>query len=143
MVRPVFAFLGDVVTAADLSGTCGTCDARSVGWAGQVIREGRLRWEEAWECRTCGWVSCDGGWEPAPSWVREAVLAQHGPSVLRAAGRGGGVLKLFRDVLGLSLEEAGEAVRALRGDGFRCTSVEADCLAGLLREAGVEEVKVG
>lgn len=80
--------------AAKLSGTCRTCDAPSTGWAVQLIKGDRLRWEVDWDCGACGITSRDGGWGAAPAEVRSAILMQHGSVQLNLNDRElrGGVL---------------------------------------------------
>src|SRR5262245_54378298 len=78
--------------ASKLVGDCATCGSSCDGWAVQLTRDNRLRWELDWECGACGTVSCDGDWGPAPAELREALLAQHGRYCLRledSESRGG------------------------------------------------------
>ncbi|ALG12001.1 hypothetical protein [Kibdelosporangium phytohabitans] len=125
--------------AARLTGDCQKCGSPSEGWAAQYIEDDRLRWAVDWTCR-CGLASCDGGRGPAPGWIRGELLAQHGPARLELAdkdARGGGVLKVFRDALGLSVREAHAAATELRQGGYVATGVEVHLLADLLRQAGI------
>ncbi|WP_370944180.1 hypothetical protein AB5J62_34470 [Amycolatopsis sp. cg5] len=120
---------------------CRSCAVPAEGWAAQVIRDGRLRWEVDWQCSACGVASCDWGWGPAAPWVCEELLKQRGSYRLELADpevRSGHVLKAFRDGLGLSLSEAQQAARTLRQSGYEATYVEASLLADLLSQAGVE-----
>jgi hypothetical protein len=106
----------------------------------QLIRDNRLRWELEWNCRTCGTVSDDGDWGPAPADLREELLAQHGVHRLRLdGGESGGVsvLSIFREVFGASLGDAQAAASRLRRAGHDGTLVEAELLRDRLREHGI------
>jgi hypothetical protein len=127
--------------ATRLSGECQSCGAPAGGWAVQVVRDGRLRWEVDWECSACRTISCDWGWGPAVDWLRDELLAQHGPYWLKLTDpevRGGQVLKAFRGALGLSLGEAQQAARTMRRSGYTATYVEVRLLADLLRQEGID-----
>ncbi|MER7825894.1 hypothetical protein ABTX85_25410 [Streptomyces sp. NPDC096097] len=109
--------------------SCAPCP-RCVFHAWQLTEGGRLRWMAEWECDTCVFGSpetCnrEEGSGPAPEHVRAAVVAAEGTVLLRVGGAGGAGLKVFRDVLGLTMTELLAAVR----DGYRATPVEARCLS--------------
>ncbi|MDE3724911.1 hypothetical protein PWG71_26295 [Nocardiopsis sp. N85] len=124
--------------ATPLSERCGTCGASRAGWAAQEAAGGRLRWTLEWSC-DCGEV-CDRGRGPAPTRVRAVIVASHGTHRLVLADprtRSGRIPKAFRDVFGMTLHEAGEAVAALREEGYEGTRTEVLLLAALLEEAGI------
>jgi len=125
--------------AARLSGRCGDCGDPCTGWAVQLTRGGRLRWEIEWACDACG-ISHHGAWGPAPAEVRSEILAQHGPYCVKLTGReyrGGGILKAFRDAFDLSIREAQESSRKLKRCGYEGTFVEVCFLSDLLRKEGI------
>ncbi|MFD8493439.1 hypothetical protein [Amycolatopsis sp. NPDC059657] len=127
--------------AARFLADCQRCGAPTEGWVAQVVRDGRLRWEVDLQCSACGLASCDWGWEPAAAWVRDELLARHGPRRLELVdpeARGGHVLKAFRDGLGFSLGEAQRAARTLRRSGYEATYAEARLVADLLGRAGID-----
>lgn len=129
--------------AARLAGSCQTCGSPCDGWAVQLTRDNRLRWELEWECGACGTVSHDGDWGPAPDEVRGALLSQHGRYRLRledSESRGGGILKVFRQVFNSSLGESQEYASMLRRCGYEGTLVEIELLSDLLRREGVPSV---
>ncbi|WP_089923760.1 hypothetical protein [Lentzea albida] len=118
--------------AARLARPCGTCGGAGNSWFAQIGENGALRWELDEWCDDCQVQGCDRGRGPSPVELRAEILAQHGAYRLRdEAARGAGVLKAFRDVLGLSLPEAAEALRAVRGAGYEGTYVELALVAGL------------
>ncbi|MEU2284302.1 hypothetical protein ABZ614_20575 [Streptomyces sp. NPDC013178] len=128
--------------AARLSDPCQGCGRPCTGWAVQLVKGSRLRWETEWACDECG-ISHDGGWGPSPADVREAMVAQHGLRCLRLAddeARGGGILKAFRNAFGLSLRESQEATGSLRERGYEATHVETHLLSDLLRKEGISSV---
>ncbi|MGW7441453.1 hypothetical protein [Streptomyces sp. NPDC054849] len=105
--------------------------------AWQLIEGGRLGWEAEWQCDQCGLgapMPCtrDRGWGSVPAHVRAALVAAEGTVPLRVDGSGGAALKVFRDALGMTIQEALAVVR----DGYRATPVEARYLTDRLREAG-------
>ncbi|MBT2456597.1 hypothetical protein [Streptomyces sp. ISL-86] len=107
---------------------CEPCP-RCVFHAWQRIERGRLGWMSEWECDTCGFgapETCnrDHGWGRAPDDVRAAVVAAGGTVLLRVGGCDGAALKVFRDALGMTMQELLAAVR----DGYRATPVEAELL---------------
>jgi hypothetical protein len=81
--------------AARLTGPCEGCGRPGAGWAAQLVRGGRLRWETEWACDACG-IAHDGGRGPSPALVREAIVERHGLHCLRPGDdevRGAHVLK--------------------------------------------------
>ncbi|MFD5148858.1 hypothetical protein [Streptomyces sp. NPDC058401] len=102
---------------------CEPCDScRSEAW--QHVVDGRLRWEDQFYCTAIGLQSCDGGWEPAPPWIREVIVAREGTVHLAVGGPDGAPLKAVREVLGLTLPE----LRRARADGIDVTPAEAAVL---------------
>lgn len=103
----------------------------------QLIEGGRLLWMSEWECDTCGFgapETCnrdEGRGRPAEE-IRAAVVAAEGTVLLRVGGARSPALKVFRDELGLTMQELLAAVR----DGYRATPVEARHLTGLLEGPG-------
>lgn len=132
--------------AAKLSGPCDGCGGPCTGWAVQLTKGGRLRWEVEWACDACG-ISHHGAWGTAPVEVRSEILAQHGPYCVKLTDReyrGGGILKAFRGVFDLSIREAQESSQKLKQRGYEGTYVEAHFLSELLRKEGVlNEVSPG
>lgn len=125
--------------AAKLLRACRTCNDPCTGWAVQLTRGNRLRWELEWSCDRCG-ISHDGDWGPAPTEVRSALLAQHGSNCVRLPDGefgGGGILKAFRDAFNLSIQDSLKAAKKLKQSGFEGTYVEAHLLSDLLREGGI------
>lgn len=125
--------------AAKLSGSCEGCGDLCTGWAVQLTKGGRLRWEIEWACDTCG-ISHHGAWGQAPIEVRSEILAQHGPYCLKLADgdyRGGSVLKAFRGAFDLSIREAQDSAQKLKECGYEGTYVELHLLADLLKDGGV------
>jgi hypothetical protein len=119
--------------AAKLEELCESCGAPGTGWAVQLVQDGRLRWEEDWQCTECHIASGDRG-VGAPAWIRDEILAQHGAYRLTLTDEtveGVVVLKVLRDALGLSIAQAQQAMRALRGAGYEGTYVELTLVAGL------------
>lgn len=114
---------------------CEPCP-RCVFHAWQLIERGRLLWMSEWECDTCGFgapetCSRSEGRGRPPEEVRAAVVAAEGTVLLRVGGSGGAALKVFRDSLGMTMQELLSAVR----DGYRATPVEARYLAEQLSGA--------
>jgi hypothetical protein len=60
---------------------CPACDADRIRTVTQASVRGELRWDAEWECAGCGAAEHEGGAEPAPDWLRAALLAAHGPWV--------------------------------------------------------------
>ncbi|MFE2284114.1 hypothetical protein ACFXDJ_08075 [Streptomyces sp. NPDC059443] len=116
---------------------CAPCP-RCAYHAWQRIDGGRLRWEAEWECDRCEFggprdgCNLDYGWGRAPDHVRAAIVAAEGTVLLRVDASGGAALKVFRDVLGMTITE----VREVSRDGYHATPVEARHLTALLQEAG-------
>ena len=129
--------------AAQLSDTCQSCGVLCTGWAVQLTREGRLRWEVEWECDACGTISHEGKWGSAPPEVRNVILAQHGYHCLQLAdreSRGGAILKAFRDAFDLTIRQAQESASKLKKTGYEGTYVETLFLSELLQGGGVATV---
>lgn len=125
--------------AAKLSGPCQECGDPCTGWAVQLTRNGRLRWEIEWACDACG-ISHHGAWGAAPDEVRGTILAQHGPRCLRlvdGANRPGAILKAFRSAFDLSIREVQASAHKLKQCGYEGTYVETQLLSQLLREGGI------
>ena len=125
--------------AAKLAGPCPGCGSAGTGWAVQLTRDGRLRWEVEWACDACG-IAHDGGWGAAPAEVRGQILAQHGPCCVRLTGeenRGAAVMKALRRAFDLSVPQAQEAARRLKQSGHQGTYVEVRFLAELMRSEGI------
>ena len=125
--------------AAKLSSPCQECGEACVGWAVQLIKNGRLRWEIEWACDTCG-ISHGGGWGWAPEDVRARILEQHGSHCVRLTGdrrTGGKILKVFRDAFNVSIQKSTEMARQLRQRGYDGTYVEVDFISELLRIEGI------
>ena len=125
--------------AAKLSGPCQKCGDPCRGWAVQLTRNGRLRWEIEWACDACG-ISHHGAWGAAPDEVRGSILAQHGPYCLRlvdSADRAGVILKAFRSAFDLSIREAHASAHKLKQCGYEGTYMEAQLLSDLLRLGGI------
>lgn len=128
--------------AARLSGICEGCDNLCTGWAVQLVKGGRLRWEVEWACDQCG-ISHDGDWGSAPADVRNMILAQHGPHCLMLTNmeyRGGGIMKAFRDAFNASIRQSKEFATELKQCGYEATYVEAHLLSDLLRGEGVPSI---
>ena len=126
-----------------LLGNCQNCGRPCEGWAVQLIRDHRLRWESEWTCNACGIVSDDGDWGPAPAELQEQLLIQNGTYRLRLTDKesvGGGILKVFRRVFNGSIKDSLEAANKLRQDGYMGTYVETNLLSQLLRQEGVLSV---
>lgn len=125
--------------AARLTGACSNCREPCEGWAVQLIRDGRLRWELEWACDTCGnWH--DAGWGPAPDAVRTPLLTEHGTYRVLLEGPerpGGKILKAFRDAFGSSVKQAQEDAKELSHRGYQGTLMEVTLIAELLTEYGV------
>ncbi|WP_063728104.1 hypothetical protein [Streptomyces sp. RTd22] len=126
--------------AAGLIEPCGDCGRPSEGWAVQLVKEGRLRWELEWPCDDCG-VSHDGDWGAAPDEVRRPILAEYGYRCLRVEGpisSGGKILRAFRNAFGASIGEAKQSAKEFaEEEGYRGTLVEVSLLAELLRASGI------
>jgi hypothetical protein len=128
--------------AARLSSPCPGCGKPCTGWAVQLTRRGRLRWELEWACDECG-ISHEGGWGPAPAEIREVILAQHGPYCLDladSAARSGRILKAFRAALDISIREAQEFANKLQSGGYEGTFVETQLVSDLLQRDGIPSV---
>ncbi|GLY49725.1 hypothetical protein [Lentzea sp. NBRC 102530] len=122
--------------SADLNAPCGTCGGPGTGGFTQIAENGLLRWELGEGCDRCLVQGCDRGRGAGPADLRAELLAQHGAYRLSVPEGTRGVAKVLRDVLGLSLSEAQEAARALRGPGYEGTCVELTLVAELLDVAG-------
>lgn len=126
--------------AARITKTCGNCKSQAEGWAVQLTRNKRLRWELEWACNGCG-VWRDGDWGPAPDYVRDPILKQHGHYRLRISSEsppGGKTLKAFRDTLGVTLKQARDSALEATAQGFLGTYVEVALIHDLLRDSGIE-----
>ena len=125
--------------AVRLAGMCRDCQKSCEGWAVQLVKEGRLRWEVEWACDDCG-NSHDAGWGPAPDDVRQLILNEYGLYRLRlehADRPGGKALKAFREALAMTIKQAQGAAAELAADGYRGTFVEVSLVAKLLNKSGV------
>ncbi|MCC0096244.1 hypothetical protein K7B10_15900 [Streptomyces flavotricini] len=103
---------------------CSSCQDES--W--QRIADGRLRWEWQHYCPVSRTQACEGGWGPAPEYVREEIVAREGTVRLEVGGPHGIPLKPLRELMALSLPELVHA----RTHGFEATPVEAALLRGTL-----------
>lgn len=129
--------------AAQLARPCQRCGNPCVGWAVQLVRRGRIRWEVEWECDCCGTAAHDGDWGQSPAEVRSAILAQHGSHCLKLADsevRGAGIIKAFRSVFEFSIPDALASANQLRQSGYEGTYVEVRLLNDVLREAGISAI---
>ncbi|GAA1452151.1 hypothetical protein GCM10009602_53180 [Nocardiopsis tropica] len=129
-----------VEQAVCLSDACEECGGARKGWVVQLVKSGRLRWEVEWECPGC-LVSHQWVWGPAPAHVRDLLIDRHGVERLKVVGevqKKGVLLKVFREVFGVSIAEAQEFSRNATGSGYEGTQVEVALLSRLLRERGVE-----
>ncbi|WP_394616714.1 hypothetical protein JNUCC0626_44975 [Lentzea sp. JNUCC 0626] len=122
--------------SANLDAPCGTCGGPGDSGFTQIAENGLLRWELDEGCERCPVQGCDRGQGPGPAEPRAALLAEHGAYRLTLPEETSGAAKVVRDVLGLSLTEAQEAARALRGHGYEGTYVELALVAELLNVAG-------
>lgn len=123
---------------------CGNGHGGCPGWAVQVIRENELGWDLEWTCDSCG-VAHDEQIGPAPEWLRRMIIAEHG--IFRIAvedGKGldGGILRVFRRIFGLSLQEAQRQAKDFLANGYSGTGVEVFFLGDLMTKSG-REVSVG
>ncbi|TYB56648.1 hypothetical protein FXF51_43135 [Nonomuraea sp. PA05] len=102
---------------------------------------GRLCWDTGFSCESCGDGGCeDFGSGETPGYIRDALLAEHGPSRLRLAGPVAGmvpVLKVLREELRVSLPQARELAGELAGPGLTGTSAEMEYLNLRLRRRGI------
>ncbi|MGC0421624.1 hypothetical protein [Embleya sp. AB8] len=119
---------------------CGDCGGVVEGWFGQFIDHEALRWAVDRRCESCGLVIDDGGAGPAPDFVRDPILAEHGAWLLlvgdapRAKVQS---LKAFREVFEVDLKTASTMTGQAMASGWPGTYVEVEFLAGVLRKAGV------
>jgi hypothetical protein len=132
--------------ASRIEAQCGQCGSPCEGWAVQIIRNRKLRWELEWACNKCG-NTHDGDWGAAPIEVRKPLLTEHGfyrLKLIESATSSGKILKAFRDALGGSLREAKEAAEEAKNRGYYGTFIEVTLVKQFLEcseiEASVESV---
>jgi hypothetical protein len=126
--------------ASRIEAQCGQCGGPCEGWAVQVIRNRKLRWELEWACNKCG-NAHDGDWGAAPTEVREPLLAEHGfyrLKVIDSSTSSGKILKAFRDALGGSLQEAKEAAEEAKNKGYYGTYIEVTLVKQFLERSDIE-----
>lgn len=126
---------------AKIESRCGGCGGTLVRQVNQFIDCGQLWWDAEVSCRTCGAGWCEhSGPGKAPEDVRSALLAEHGPSRLRVVGPAPSpvsVLKVLREVWGVSLPQARELADELTDTGLVGTLAEMEFLKTRLRSRGV------
>ncbi|MFD3539232.1 hypothetical protein ACFWUQ_06985 [Streptomyces sp. NPDC058662] len=130
-----------ITQGVEAAGRCGACGGPTVRDIGQFIDHGRLRWGIEETCRACPSYSCAEDDGPVtPEWIRDALLAAHGPARLRLTGCGTSpvpAMKVLRSVHRLTLAQAREMANRLADTGLLGTLVEMEFLAARLRHASV------
>ncbi|MFF7209022.1 hypothetical protein ACFZAU_00630 [Streptomyces sp. NPDC008238] len=125
---------------APLFKTCTGCGAEAGHHAGVIVIDGALHWSVEGACEACGSDEVECGRGEVPEHVSAALIAAHGPVVLRAeplpGAAGARALKTLREVFGLPLAEVRGRLRALAAEGERGTGPETALLAARLRAVG-------
>ncbi|MET7300209.1 hypothetical protein [Embleya sp. NPDC005575] len=129
-----------ITQGARFTDNCGNCDGVVEGWFAQFVDHETLRWAVDRRCESCGLVIDDGGAGPAPDFVRESLLAEHGAwSLLVGKSPRAKVqsLKAFRGVCEVDLKTASMMTAQAMTSGWSGTYVEVELLASILTGAGV------
>ena len=120
--------------------TCGSCRRESVAGVGQHAGAS-LRWWLAFRCSACGSMLEADGDEDAPEDVRQAILAEQGLWALHVEAEGSEKVRAvvaLRQVLGLSMAEAGAFKGSLPGRVATGTKAEMEYRRHLLAARGVK-----
>ncbi|MGW4234269.1 hypothetical protein ACWEF9_34240 [Streptomyces sp. NPDC004980] len=120
---------------------CDGCGEPLVLDVGQFLDHGGLWWGTEGACTACAnaWCEQDTG-GATPEWIRNALLTEHGPAELRLADNESGpvpVMRVLRELFGLTLKQARESAEALRRTGLVGTAVEMELIADGLRRRSV------
>ena len=114
--------------------TCGSCGRESVAGVGQHAGAS-LRWWLAFRCSAWGSMLEAGGDEDASEDVRQAIIAEQGLWALFVEAEGSGKVRAvaaLRQVLGMSMAEAGALKGSLPGRVATGTKAEMEHRRGLL-----------
>ncbi|GAA4083101.1 hypothetical protein GCM10022233_75760 [Streptomyces shaanxiensis] len=120
--------------------TCSNCGAETRCTATEALIDERLRWDVECFCPGCGEAWHEGGVGPSPAYVRNAIIAANGKSLLRishAENVAAKIMKVMRDFEGVTISAAKRAADELRSEGRSGTLVELSRLANALRASGI------
>lgn len=129
-----------ITQGARFADECDSCGGVVEGWFAQFLQNGNLRWAVDRRCVSCGLVIDDGGPGPAPDFVREPILAEHGAWRLLVGDSPQTKvqsLKAFRRVCEVDLKAASVMTGQAMTSGWSGTYVEVELLASILREVGI------
>ncbi|MFF1692263.1 hypothetical protein ACFVXC_01380 [Streptomyces sp. NPDC058257] len=136
---PEYAGLAMIEQAVKFDAGCSNCERACEGWVVQIAEKGKLRWETELACNECG-IEHDGDWGPAPESIRQRLIAAHGASRVCVSDvvPGGKILKTFRDIFALSIQEAKRAAGDLTTGGWQGTKVETSLITEILGSYDIE-----
>ncbi|WP_411138089.1 hypothetical protein [Streptomyces sp. C10] len=103
---------------------------------------GPLRWDVESVCSACGQATADCG-RALPAWLRDRLLADHGPATLRVTDPSAErvmLMRVLRAELGIGLPDAKVALGQVLAGAYSGTLPEVEYLARKLRRAGVSAV---
>ncbi len=118
-----------------VSRKCQSCERQITASVGQETIDGRILWYESYSCPYCGYRLEVDGKDDTPDDIREAILAEEGEwalDVLETGPQAILALKVLRDALGLSLNEAKEVKDKMPGIVAVGTQAEMERLRYLL-----------
>ncbi|GAA1350387.1 hypothetical protein ACFPK5_17390 [Streptomyces beijiangensis] len=130
-----------ITQGVKLTARCNDCGGVSTRDIGQFIDRDQLWWGTEVSCGNCptAWCEQDTGGS-TPDEIRNALLAEHGPVLLRLTDTEAGlvpVLRALREVLGLPLNTARAMATSLKETGLSGTLVEMEFLSHGLRRRSV------
>ncbi|MFE2868615.1 hypothetical protein [Embleya sp. NPDC059259] len=134
-----------ITQGARFTEDCGHCGGVVEGWFAQFMDDEVLHWAVDRCCGSCGVVIDDEGVDPAPDFVREAILAEHAARRLVVGDSSRAkvqLLKAFRAVSQVDLRTASTMTSQAMASGWSGTHLEVEFLASILRNAGVAGVAV-
>lgn len=120
---------------------CDDCGGELISDIGQFIDGGQVWWGAEGSCRTCpnAWCEQDSG-ATTPEEIRQALLAEHGSARLRLTEPESStvpVLRVLREIHGLSLAQARAMTDELKTTGLVGTLVEMEFVAAGFRRRSV------
>ncbi|MFF7705393.1 hypothetical protein [Streptomyces lydicus] len=131
-----------VVDSVRYHAPCKDCGAWLECWGVHSLIGGSLRWDVESVCSGCGQTTADCGQE-LPAWLRERLLADHGPATLQVTDPSVErvtAMRVLRAALGIGLTEAKTVVGQVLAGAYMGTLPEMEYLARKLCGAGVDAV---
>lgn len=130
-----------ITQGVKVTARCDDCGGVLIVDVGQYIDHGQVWWGSEGACAVCpnGWGEQDTG-GATPDTVRNALLAAHGPARLRLADGTSSLvpaLRVLRETLRLSLNQARVMADALHKTGLVVTLVEMEFIADGLQRRSV------